>query len=209
MHIILSSLTITFFVLCYISINKYITKYRIVKNEKPIKEYIIQGVTKKQVKMNVNYYLIISYNNQIYDVLINREQCNDNSIQKMKLYYDKTHNEVFEAKKSKECHLEIFFVCFSIVVGFASVFRIYYYWKDRNERKRNIKRKKEQYNRAYTKNCQSFRIKKQFARITFGKLANCIFCSEGIRELYFTLNSLLSLNPRRKLSTSMRFFPAI
>ncbi len=47
MHIILSSLTITFFVLCYISINKYITKYRIVKNEKPIKEYIIQGVTKK------------------------------------------------------------------------------------------------------------------------------------------------------------------
>ena len=155
MHIILSSLTITFFVLCYISINKYITKYRIVKNEKPIKEYIIQGVTKKQVKMNVYYYLIISYNNQIYDVLINREQCNDNSIQKMKLYYDKTHNEVFEAKKLKECHWEIIFVCFSIVVGFASVFRIYYYWKDRNERKRNIKRKKKQYNRAYTKNCQS------------------------------------------------------
>ena len=150
MHIILSFLAITFFVLCYIRINMYISKYRIVKNEKTIKEYIIQGVTKKQVKMNVNYYLIISYNNQIYDVLINREQCNDNSIQKMKLYYDKTYNEVFEAKKSKECHWEIFLVCFSIAVGYLSVSRIYYYWKDRNERKRIIKRKEEQYNRAYT-----------------------------------------------------------
>lgn len=155
MHIILIFLAIGFFVVCYIGINRYITKYEIVKNEKPIKEYTIQGVTKKQVKMNVIYYLIISYNNQIYDVAINRKQCNDNSIMKMKLYYDKTNNEVFEAKKSKECHWEIICVCLFIAVVYFSVSRIYYYWKDRNERKRNIKRKKEQYNRAYTKNCQS------------------------------------------------------
>ena len=59
-----------------------------------------------------NKRFTLKYPKKCGDVLINREQCNDNSIQKMKLYYDKTHNEVFEAKNQKNAIGKLFVYAF-------------------------------------------------------------------------------------------------